>query len=96
MSVRTITGMLYLGLLFGKFANFKTTQNSIKSQFKTMIYKNFFSPYDHIQLLDKTNFPSTIKPPGLHKPNQMSYFFISKTISDIFIKFFKSLTHFFN
>jgi len=57
IGIRTITGMptIVKNSVLLKTANFKSIQNSIHTQFKSMFYKNSFSDHAHIRLLGKTH-----------------------------------------
>lgn len=63
IGIRTITGMptFVRNVVLLKSANFNTIQNSIRSQSRTLFYKNSFSNHDHIRLLAKTFTPPTTK-----------------------------------
>ena len=73
IGIRTITGMptIVRNSALLKSANFKSIQNSICSQSKTMFYNNSFSEYDHIRLLGKTHSPPTTK--RLLKPYPLNW-----------------------
>ena len=63
IGIRTISHMptFVRNSVLLKSANFKSIQNSIHSQSKTMFYKNSFSEHIHIRLLGKTYSPPTTK-----------------------------------
>ena len=63
IGIRTITGMptIVKNSVLLKSANFKSIKNSIRSQSKSMFYKNSFSVHAHIRLLGKSHTPPTTK-----------------------------------
>jgi len=73
IGIRTITGLptIVKNSVLLKSTNFKSIQNSIHSQSKSMFYKNSFSDHDHIRLLGKTHSPPTTK--KLPKPYPITW-----------------------
>ena len=63
IGIRTITRMptIVRNSVLQKSTNFKSIQNSIRSQTKSMFYKNSFSNHAHIRLLGKTHPPPNTK-----------------------------------
>lgn len=63
IGIRTITGMptFVKNSVLLKSTNFKSIQNSIRTQTNSMFYKNSFSVHAHIRLLGKTHTPPTTK-----------------------------------
>ena len=63
IGIRTITRMptIVRNSVLLKSTNFKSIQNSIRSQTKSMFYNNSFSNHAHIRLLGKTHPPPNTK-----------------------------------
>jgi len=61
--IRTVTRMptIVKNSVLLKSANFRSIQNSIRTQSKLMFYKNSFAVHAHIRLLGKTHPPPTTK-----------------------------------
>ncbi|KAL4113262.1 hypothetical protein QTP88_016921 [Uroleucon formosanum] len=74
IGIRTITGMptIVKNSVLLKSTNFKSIQNSIRSQTKSMFYKNSFSNHAHIRLLENGTATPFSKAKKKKRPKQSS------------------------